>query len=141
MTTEQREIHDENGDIVARLVAKWRRYKFLCEADQRRLQIALNNMRMASDNTYLVDRKTIHGPKLLELETVLRELVIEGDEKVVIFSQWLRMTELVEEVLKRNGISSAHLNGNIPSRDRRGLMSRFKEDPACRDFYQLMPEA
>lgn len=134
MTTEQREIHDENGDIVARLVAKWRRYKFLCEADQRRLQIALNNMRMAADNTYLVDKKTIHGPKLLELETILKELVIEGDEKVVIFSQWLRMTELVEEVLKRNGIDYTHLNGSIPSRDRSGLMRRFKEDPACKVF-------
>lgn len=134
LTQEQREIHDENGDIAARLVAKWRRYKFLCEADQRRLQIALNNMRMAADNTYLVDKKTVHGPKLLELETVLRELVVEGDEKVVIFSQWLRMTELVEEVLKRNGIGYTHLNGSVPSRDRRGLMGRFKDDPACKVF-------
>ena len=32
----KREIHDENYDIVVKLVAKWRRYKFLCEADQRR---------------------------------------------------------------------------------------------------------
>jgi len=124
MTKEQRIIHDENGDIVAKLVSKWRRYKFLCEADQRRLQIALNFMRMAADNTYLVDKKTIHGPKLDELEIILKEFIIEGGEKVVIFSQWLRMTELVEHVLKRNDIGYVHLNGNVPSLRRKDLMSQ-----------------
>ncbi|BBO19038.1 DNA or RNA helicase superfamily II [Candidatus Brocadia pituitae] len=134
MTKEQRVIHDENYDIVAKLIAKWRRYKFLCEADQRRLQIALNYMRMAADNTYLVDKKTIHGPKIEELEIILKEIIIEGGEKVVIFSQWLRMTELVEHVLKRNGIGYVHLNGNIPSKQRAGLMSQFKENHECKVF-------
>ncbi len=134
LTPEQWEIHDEHREIVAKLVAKWRRFKFLCEADQKRLQVALATMRMAADNTYLVDKKTVFGPKLDELETLLRELVVEGSEKVVIFSQWLRMAELVEGVLGRNGIGYAHLNGSIPSKERKGLMARFKEDPACRVF-------
>lgn len=134
MTKEQYVIHDENYDIVVKLVAKWRRYKFLCEADQRRLQIALNFMRMAADNTYLVDKKTIHGPKLDELEVVVKELVLEGGEKAVIFSQWLRMTELVENVLTRSGIKYVHLNGSVPSQKRKGLMSQFKEDPDCMVF-------
>jgi len=42
---------------------------------------------------YLVDKKTIHGPKIEELEVILRELVVESGEKAVIFSQWLRMTD------------------------------------------------
>ncbi|MGD1076236.1 MAG: DEAD/DEAH box helicase [Thermodesulfovibrionales bacterium] len=134
LTEEQRIIHDENYDIVVKLVAKWRRYKFLCEADQRRLMIALNNMRMAADNTYLVDKKTIHGPKIEELEVILREMVIESGEKVVIFSQWLRMTELVERIVERNGIGYVHLNGSIPSKQRKGLMTRFREEPSCMVF-------
>ena len=91
-------------------------------------------MRMASDNTYLVDKKTIHGPKIEELEILLREIVLEGGEKVVIFSQWLRMTELVERILKRNGIGYVHLNGSIPSRNRKNLISKFREDPKCMVF-------
>jgi superfamily II DNA or RNA helicase len=134
LTPEQRQIHDEHAEVVAKLVAKWRRYKFLCEADQRRLQVALATMRMAADNTYLVDRKTVSGPKLEELETLLRELVVEGGEKVVVFSQWLRMTELVERVLTANRIGYVHLNGSIPSKERKGLMARFKGDPDCRVF-------
>lgn len=134
MTEEQRAIHDENLDIVARLAAKWRRYRFLCEADQRRLRIALNYMRMAADNTYLVDKKTVHGPKTGELDILLKEIVLEGKEKVVIFSQWIRMTELVEQVLRRNGIGYAFLHGQVPSRQRMDLTSRFKGDPSCMVF-------
>ena len=134
MTGEQREIHDENYEIVTRLVAKWRRYRFLSEADQRRMQIALNMMRMAADNTYLVDKKTVHGPKIEELAVLLQELIIEGGEKVVIFSQWLRMTELVEGVLKDKGIAYVHLNGMVPSKKRRDLMTQFREDPDCMVF-------
>ncbi len=134
MTKEQSVIHDDNYDIVVRLVAKWRRYKFLCEADQRRLLVALNFMRMAADNTYLVDKKTVHGPKIDELEIIVKELIIEGKEKAVIFSQWLKMTELVEQVLKRNGIKYVHLNGSVPSKQRKGLMTQFKDDPECMVF-------
>src|SRR3990170_1329175 len=55
MTPQQMEHHDENREIVAKIVAKWRRYGFLSEADQRRLMIALQNMRMACDSSYLLD--------------------------------------------------------------------------------------
>ena len=134
LTPEQAKIHQEFADIVAQIVNKWRRFKFLSEADSLRLRIALASMRMVSDNTYLVDKKTVFGPKLAELETLLRELVIEGGEKVVVFSQWLRMNELVEEVLARNGIGYVHLNGSVPSKERKGLMTRFREDAACRVF-------
>jgi superfamily II DNA or RNA helicase len=134
LTKEQGTIHDENYEIVVKLVAKWRRYKFLCEADQRRLLIALTRMRMAADNTYLVDKKTVHGPKVEELEIILQEILSEGGEKVAIFSQWLRMTELVERILNRNKIGYVHLNGSVPAKQRKNLMVRFKEDPACQVF-------
>jgi len=134
MTVEQGVIHSENYDIVVKIVAKWRRYKFLSEADNLRLRIALNNMRMVSDNTYLVDKKTIHGPKIEELEVLLKEIVIEEGEKAVIFSQWLRMGELIEHVLRRNKIGHVFLNGNVPSKQRKDLMGKFKEDPSCKAF-------
>jgi superfamily II DNA/RNA helicase len=91
-------------------------------------------MRMVSDNTYLVDKKTIHGPKIEELEIILKELVVEGGEKVVIFTQWLRMAELVREILKRNKIGYTQLHGGIPSKKRRDLITKFREDPDCKVF-------
>jgi superfamily II DNA or RNA helicase len=134
LTSQQTEIHVEQADIVTKLVAKWKRHRFLCDADQKRLMAALATMRMVSDNTWLIDHKTRFGPKTEELETLIRELVIEGGEKVVIFSQWLRMNELVQEILNRNDISYVHLNGSVPSKNRKALMSRFKDDPDCKVF-------
>jgi SNF2 family DNA or RNA helicase len=49
MTEMQRDIHTENKEEVARVVQKWRRFKFLSEADKRRLMICLQNMRMVCD--------------------------------------------------------------------------------------------
>jgi SNF2 family DNA or RNA helicase len=55
MTPQQMLHHDENRELVARIALKWRRFKFLSEADQRRLMIGLQNMRMSCDSTYLLD--------------------------------------------------------------------------------------
>src|SRR5207249_3848314 len=71
MTPQQMEHHEENREIVGRLVAKWRRFRFLSEADQRRLLVALQNMRMACDSTYLLDQRTDHGAKADELATLV----------------------------------------------------------------------
>ena len=71
MTAQQMEHHEENRETVARIVQKWRRYGFLSEADQRRLRIALQNMRMSCNSTYLLDQKTDHGVKADELVDVL----------------------------------------------------------------------
>jgi SNF2 family DNA or RNA helicase len=134
MTDEQMQIHTDYADIVVQLAAKWRRFRFLCEADQKRLQMAMACMRMVSDNTWLIDRQTLNGPKLEELEIILQELMQEGSEKAVVFSQWHLMTDLVAKVLEENGIGYVHLNGTVPSKQRKGLMTRFKDDPACRVF-------
>src|SRR5262249_2073534 len=73
MTSAQMEHHQENMELVARVVERWKRYRFLSEADQRRLMIALQNMRMACDSTYLLDHKSDHGPKANEVATLLGE--------------------------------------------------------------------
>lgn len=54
MTDEQMKHHEENQETVTRIVAKWRRLGFLSETDQRMLMIALQNMRMSCNSTYLL---------------------------------------------------------------------------------------
>jgi SNF2 family DNA or RNA helicase len=44
MTEMQMRLHEENADIVARIVQRWRKTRFLSETDQRRLTCALQNM-------------------------------------------------------------------------------------------------
>ncbi len=134
MTDQQWVPHRENQEIVARIVAKWRRYRFLTEADQLRLRIALQYMRMSCDSTYLVDHQTRHQTKLDELERVLEEILERPEAKVVIFSQWVRMNELVAERLEERDWGYVHLHGGVPARERKELTRALREDAECRVF-------
>jgi superfamily II DNA or RNA helicase len=134
MTEEQMELHEENREVVGRVVQKWRRFGFLNEADQLRMRIALQNMRMSCNSTYLLDHKTDHGVKADELAELLEEIFEEKQSKVVVFSQWLRMHEVVMRRLERRKWSHVLFHGGVPGQKRRDLIRQFKEDPACRLF-------
>jgi superfamily II DNA or RNA helicase len=133
VTPQQRSLHEENREIVARIAAKWKKYHFLSDADQRRLMVALQNMRMVCDSTFLLDDQADHGTKADELLTILGEVLEEEGEKVVIFSQWLRMHEILQ---RRIGDRWGHVffHGGVDPRKRRDLIDRFRGDPECRIF-------
>jgi superfamily II DNA or RNA helicase len=134
MTSEQMDYHDENRQIVTRIVSKWRRYGFLAEADQRRLMIALQNMRMSCNSTYLLDKKSDHGVKADEVIDVLSDVLEDPKTKVVIFSQWVRMHELLLRRLEKQKWEHVMFYGGVPGTKRKHLIRRFKEDPSCRLF-------
>lgn len=134
MTDPQWEHHNENRETVSRLVSKWRKHKFLTDADQLKLRIALQNMRMSCDSTYLLDHETKHGAKVDELANLLEEVFEDRSSKVVIFSQWVRMNELVEEMLQRRGWGYVHLHGGVKSSKRSALTQALREDAGCKVF-------
>jgi superfamily II DNA or RNA helicase len=134
MTKEQMAYHEENREIVAKIVAKWRRLGFLPEADQRRLMIALQNMRMSCNSTYLLDRKTDHGVKADEMVSVLQDTFERPNDKAVVFSQWLGTHEILLDRLRSAKLGYVLFHGRIASKDRRALIQQFREDPDCRIF-------
>jgi len=134
MTEQQMRHHEDNREIVARIVAKWRRYGYLSEIDQKRLTAALQNMRMSCNSTYLLDGETDFGHKADELAVLLEEILEERDAKVVIFSQWLRMHELIGRRLERRHWGHVLFHGGVPGPKRKDLIARFREDAACRLF-------
>ena len=134
VTQKQLDYHNEFYDNVCRLVLKWRRMGFLSEKDRQFLMIDLNRMRMVSDSTYILDQVTRHDTKIAELRTVLEEIFQNKEDKVVIFSQWERMTRLVAMELESMGIKYEYLHGGIPAIERKDLISNFKNDPESRVF-------
>jgi superfamily II DNA or RNA helicase len=134
LTKEQAELHTEYADRVARLVNKWKRMGFLNEQDRQLLLNMLNMMRMVCDSTYIIDQKTNHQTKLDELQNILDEIMSMPDEKVVIFSQWERMTRLVAAILTEKNIGFQYLHGGITSKNREPLFKTFREDKDCRVF-------
>jgi superfamily II DNA or RNA helicase len=134
MTPQQTRHHSENRDVVARLVQKWRRHRYLSEADRQGLMIALQNMRMSCDSTYLLDHETDFGFKANELAVLLDEILEDPDQKVVIFSQWLRMHELLQRRLQDRPWTHVLFHGGVPGPKRKDLVDRFHEDKNCRAF-------
>ena len=136
MTEEQMEMYSVYADIVARMVNKWRAYGFLNENDRQRLMIGLNSMRMLCDSTYIIDQnyEKRHDTKIEELMNILDEIFESSDEKVVVFSQWKRMTHLVSKELDFRGVPYEHLHGGVPSEKRKNLFDQFNNDPECRVF-------
>ena len=134
MTKQQADIHRELADSVARLVSKWHRFHFLSETDRRLLLLCLSQMRMVADSTYILDQKTRHDNKITELMYILEEALADPEQKVVIFSQWERMTRLVAQELDAANTGYANLHGGVPSAERADLLTRFREDPNCKIF-------
>lgn len=134
LTPEQADIHQNYAEIVSRLVSKWQRFGFLDEKDRQRLMVSLNCMRMVADSTYILDQETRYDTKIGELMSILDNTLGAEEEKVVVFSQWERMTRLVKFELESRRIGFAHLYGDVPSRQRKALLDDFQRNPSCRVF-------
>ncbi|MGH7865391.1 MAG: DEAD/DEAH box helicase, partial [Candidatus Binataceae bacterium] len=134
MTDAQMRYHQENADIVAKIVQRWRRTKFLSDKDQRRMTCALQNMRMSCNSTYLLDQETDHGVKADELAALFDELFARPEAKAVVFSQWTRTHDIVIRRLEARGLGYVSFHGGVPSDKRPALVERFRDDPACRVF-------
>ena len=133
MTEMQMRYHRENADVVAKIVQRWRRTKFISDTDQRRMTCALQNMRMSCNSTYLLDQETDHGVKADELAALFDNLFAEPEAKAVVFSQWTRTHDIVIR-LEARGLGYVSFHGGVPSEKRPALVERFRDDPTCRVF-------
>ena len=79
-------------------------------------------------------RPTAFGVKADELATLLDEVFEQPDTKVVIFSQWLRMHELLVRRLQSRHWEHVLFHGGVPAQQRKALVDRFRDDPRCRAF-------
>ena len=99
-----------------------------------RLMMLLACMRMICDTPAILDPTCRISPKLEELEGILSDLLEEPDRKIIVFSEWERMLELVRELAAEMGVEAAWHTGSVPQQRRRAEIVRFKQDPACRLF-------
>jgi SNF2 family DNA or RNA helicase len=134
MTPQQAGPYWEQSDILARLMHKWQHQGWLSEIDLRRITCCIQNMRMLCNSTFLFDKETNFSPKLAEFREIIRELAIEEKRKVVVFSEYERMTYLASQELTKLRIGWVSLHGSVPARKRGELMARFRKDPDCRVF-------
>jgi len=130
-TGEQKELHDAHMQTVAQIVRK----AFLTEMDLLRLRVALLMCRMAANSTFLVDKQPPGwSTKLERLEELIDAIGDEPARKVVLFSEWTTMLDLVEPMLEKRRLEFVRLDGSVPQGKRQTLVSRYQSDPKCRFF-------
>ena len=131
MTDDQWRVHDDYRNLVARLAAVARKRPLRAEEFQK-MQIYLACMRMSCDTLYILDDKHDACPKLEEIEKILDDLLEDSASKVVVFSEWVRMLDLVRGHVEKGGIEYAVHTGSVSQERRRAELRRFRQDPACR---------
>src|SRR5258705_9447170 len=133
MAEEQRLRYEDYRLKAARLAAIAKR-RPLSPDEFKQLQMYFACMRMICDTPAILDPTCRICPKLEELEGILGDLLAEPDRKVIVFSEWERMLELVRELAGEMGVEVAWHTGSVPQQRRRAEIVRFKQDPACRLF-------
>jgi len=89
---------------------------------------------MVCDSTYILNQKTNHGNKIKEISRIIEELTENPENKLVIFSQWKRMFDLLIKELKGKGLAYEYLNGDIPAIQRKEIIERFRKNPDVKIF-------
>jgi len=134
MTPEQKSDHWDYYNVVARLANKWILQGYLSEEERQQLLICLNCMRMVSDSTYILNRRTNSGNKINELKSIIQEITEDQGNKIVIFSQWKRMFDLLTRELDKMDLEYEYLNGDVPAGQRKTSIERFQSDQALKLF-------
>ena len=132
MHPEQEYLHGGFARGVAAILAK----KFKTAFDWQNLMYLLTKMRMTCDSTFLVDHETNYSPKLTELKQILFEKfdIANQDKKIIIFSEWVRMNNIIGKMLRENNIQYVELNGKIPVKNRGKLIKEFEDNSDCKVF-------
>lgn len=136
MTSAQADYHAEFKWEVAKIRSKYQKFHFISEQDRKRLMLLLGQMRMVADSTFILEQnlKTRSDVKIAEVMNLLENIFESGNEKVVIFSEWERMTRLVAIELEKRNIRYEYLNGSIPAKQRGELVENFNSLPESRVF-------
>ena len=133
MHKEQFLRYDEYKTKLARLVHK-ARTRPLSPDEYKRMQMYLACMRMLCDTPYILDQECRISPKLDELKKIIPEQLEDPENKIIIFSEWTKMLDLIREYLDSQGIDYALHTGQVPQKKRRIEINRFKNDASCRLF-------
>jgi ATP-dependent DNA helicase len=72
--------------------------------------------------------------KFIMLHRLLSKLCIDGDHKVLVFSQFTKTLDILEEYLMLSNMDFCRLDGNVTLKDRQASIARFSNDSNVRVF-------
>ncbi len=93
----------------------------------------LMKLRQVCDSPAILGDNEIYSHESVKLEELTREITENtGEHKVLVFSQFIGMLQLIKQRMEVHGINYAYLDGK--SHDRRESVERFQTDENCKVF-------
>jgi SNF2 family DNA or RNA helicase len=119
---EQRAIYEDVKRGIADSLS-WEQWR---ELDVKNLLVQLMRLREVCDSPRMHFPEKKPAPKERELIVVLKEQVEERRGQAVVFTQWTRMAEILEEQIREAGLAVAYLHGGVESARRAELVDEFQ---------------
>ena len=133
MQKSQQDRYDEYETMVSRLASKAQKMPLSFD-EMKRLQLGLSCMRILCDSAYILDQKVTSSPKIDEVVPIIQELLEDKSRKIIIFSEWEKMLQLLNHSLSQKDISVSWHTGSFNQAQRRDEIKKFKED----DRYNIL---
>ena len=95
----------------------------ICKNDLTGTDIMIVNKQKNNDNNSLIEK---YGSKLGKLISIINYLLIQPDNRIIIFSQWDDMLTLIGKTLIDNKINNSFVKGNVWYRN--SAISKFKNN-------------
>lgn len=156
MTGAQGTVHDRIGRRIASIASRQRKGRPLPPEDFVELMQLLTQQRIVSNGLALIDYEEVwpqiqneppspalleelRSPKLVAFRSLLRDIVVGQQRKVVVFSQWRRMLKLAQlvtrDILEELGARSVFFTGAERSDRRTQNVVDFHDDPTVRVMF------
>jgi len=94
------------------------------------IRVVIVRCKQFCDHPNLVGIENCQGSKLEVFLTMLDELVIQGGHKVIVFSQYSEMTDILLVEMERMGLRCLYIHGGLTDkRARFEMQAKFNDDP------------
>jgi SNF2 family DNA or RNA helicase len=94
---------------------------------------SLTRLRQICDSPLLLEDEKLYGDSSSKIETLIEQINNKAqNHKVLVFSQFVSMLELIKKELQHRGIAFEYLTGS--TKDREAVVNNFQNNPAIRVF-------
>ncbi|MCW3114741.1 MAG: box helicase-like protein [Segetibacter sp.] len=95
----------------------------------------LLRLRQICDSPQLVKNNEISTNKSVKIDELMREIQENtGDHKLLVFSQFTEMLQLIKERMEQEKITYSYLDGSTPAKNRSEAVDSFQNNPAIKVF-------
>jgi SNF2 family DNA or RNA helicase len=108
--------------------------KAICDDPQLLLRSQSTNIQKKFGSIIENHKDKNKSPKWDELKDLIEEMVIEGGEKLIIFSELETMLQLLRERIEKMGIEYVLYTGKMNSTQKDTSAQEFKNNPNCKIF-------